>query len=125
MSPRLGSSDLFVEYVYTDIAFKLRIPSLKTSGEFSDMKFLFKLTNGLVDCLALMGNFMLRVPVKRTRQNDSFVIGKYSLLYTPNCLVTRMWKYANDRGIDVYDVVLLDNKATLIDFEWSATFLKL
>jgi len=34
-----------------------------------------------------------------------------------NCSVTRMCKFANDQGIDIFEVILLDIKAILHGFE--------
>ena len=101
MAPRLGSSHPFVEHVCSDIALELQISSLKIVREFYDMKFLFKLTNGLVDRPAVLVYLMFRLPVRITRQYNSFVIGNYSLLYAENCPKTKMCKFANDRDIDV------------------------
>ena len=54
VAPRLGLSDPFV-VVCGDIALQLWILSLKTSRWFNNMKFSFKLTNGFLDCFALLG----------------------------------------------------------------------
>ena len=86
------------------------------------MKFLFKLTNGLFDCPDLMGYLMYRVPSGRTTQNDCFVNGNSSLLCMENCPTTRMCKLANDRSIDVFEVVLLDIKDILLEFELETIF---
>ena len=110
----LGLSDPFVEHVYGEIALKHGIPSLKTSREFNDTIFLCKLTNGLVDCPALMRDLMYGVSVRKTRQNDSFVIGNHLPLYVVNCVC----KFTNDRGVDVFEVHLMETRAILIGFKW-------
>ena len=87
MSPRLSLSDPFVEHVYGETVSKLWVTSLKTSREFSDKKFLFKLRNSLFDFLVPMGYLTNRVPV-RTGQMI-LLIGKCSSLYIANCPITR------------------------------------
>ena len=64
MAQWLGLSDTFMEHVYSEIALNLHIPFFKTLREFNDMKFLYKLTNGLVDYPALMGELMFEEPGK-------------------------------------------------------------
>ena len=78
MTPRLGLSNPIVEHVCSKIASKLWISSLKTLGEFNGLKFLFKFTNGFVDCPALLGYLKHIVPVRRGLQNYSFVIGNHN-----------------------------------------------
>ena len=79
------------------------------------MKILFKLTDGLVNCSAVLGCSMQRLPVRRTEQNDSLVIENYSMLYTAQ--FGKMCKFENVRGVDVFEAVLLDIKATMFGFE--------
>jgi len=45
------------------------------------------------------------------------VIGNYSSWYTGNCPITRMYKFATNLGIDVFQVDLIDTKAILLEFE--------
>ena len=125
MTPRLGLSDLFVEHVYSENASKFRILSSKITREFNDTKFLFEVTNDLFECPLLVGYLMCRVPVRRIRQNDSFEIGNYLLLYTANCPTTRMCEFALDRGIDVFEIALSEIKAILLEFEWGTAFWKI
>ena len=42
-----------------------------------------------------------------------------------NCTIMRMCKFTNDRGVDIFDVVLLDIKAMLFEFERGTIFQKL
>ena len=79
------------------------------------MIFLCKPTNRLVNGPALLGYLMYRVPVRRTRRNDSVVIGNYSSLYTMNCSITRMSKFVNDRD-NVFEVDLIETKTILLGF---------
>ena len=65
----------------------------------------------------MMGFLMYRVLVRRTGPNHSFAIGNYSSLYIPSCSTTRVCKFANHRDIDVFEVVSLEIKATLLGFK--------
>ena len=85
ITPWLGLSYPFVEHVRSEIVLKFRIASLTTFREFNDMGLLFKFTNGLGGCPALLGYLMYGV----SRQNNYFVIGNYSSLYTANYPITR------------------------------------
>ena len=58
-----------------------------------------------------------KFPVRITRQNDSFVIGNCSSLYTSNCSTTIKCKFSSDRGIDVFEVDLIETEAILFGFE--------
>ena len=66
----------------------------------------FYLVSGNGVIVATIGNFTHRVFVTRTRRNDSFVTENYSPLHTEKCPITRMCKFANDRGTDVFEVIL-------------------
>ena len=47
------------------------------------------------------------------------------MLYTANCLITEICKFAKDRGIADFEIVLLDIKVILFEFEWGTVFPKL
>ena len=74
---------------------------------------MFKLANGLIDCYAILGHLTYKVPVKKIRQNVSFVNGNYEANYP----ITRMCKFANDPGIDVFEIDLIETEAILLKFE--------
>ena len=67
-----------------ETALKLQASSLKSSKEHNDMKYLYKLVNGFIDCAALIGELMFKFPIRITRQSITFAVGNYSPLRATN-----------------------------------------
>lgn len=101
LAPRAGLPDPYIDHTYTSLSTFSHIPSLASLRVSCDLKFLYKLVNGITDCSMLRNELCYIVPRRNMRSNPIFHLEFFRADYTKNNVLTRVCAFVNEMNLDL------------------------
>ena len=98
---------------YDGLKRRLCLDSLSGRRAKSDIYFLFKLVNGIIDCPDLLNMINFRVPSRSTRDHSLFAVDRHRCNYGMSSPIARMINNSNMIDIDFFNTTFVSFKRRL------------
>lgn len=94
---------------YQPLLSYLKLETLLNRRKRLDLCFIFKLTNGYINCSELLSSLNFNIPNRRTRQLNTFYVQLQRSNYGKNAPMNRLMELVNFSNVDLFSIVSLND----------------